>query len=159
MSYVRESNIRVKRYDHSNILRVSVVQFRASRYIMSQIRTSVWNVMTIWISRELPLFNFECLDSSEKLRPTEFHERFQFSISRVSIYYLPESNIRVNSYDHWNFSKAFAVQFRASRYIMSTNQTSEWNVMTIRISRELPLFNFKRLDELCPWIGHLCEKL
>ena len=29
--------------------------------------------------------------------------------------------------------------------------------MTIRISRELPLFNFERLDILCPRIGHPCE--
>jgi len=35
MSYVRESDIRVKSYDHSNILSASVVQFRASQYIMS----------------------------------------------------------------------------------------------------------------------------
>jgi len=35
MSYVRESDIRVESYDHSNILSASVVQFRASRYIMS----------------------------------------------------------------------------------------------------------------------------
>ena len=93
--------------------------------------------MTNWISRALPLFNFESLDIL-----------------------FPESNIRVKSYDHSNFSKASAVQFWESRYIMYTNQTSESNViMTIRISWELPLFNFERLDILCPRIGHPCEKL
>ena len=50
------------------------------------------------------------------------------SISSVSIYYVPESGIRVKSYDDLN-------------------------------SLELPLFNFKRLDLLCPRIGHPCEKL
>ena len=60
----------------------------------------------------------------------------------------------MKSYDHLNFSSASVVQFRASRYFMSSNQTSEFNVMTIRICRELPLFNFERLDELCLRIGH-----
>ena len=157
MSYVRESNIRVKSYDHSNISGASVVQFRASRYIMSQIWTSVWKVMTIWISRELPLFNFYRLDilcawigppceklwlfeflerfrflissvsisdvpefkhPSEKLWPFFFLESFRCSISCVSIYYVQNSNIRVKSYDHSNFSRTSDVQFRASRYIM-----------------------------------------
>ena len=73
--------------------------------------------------------------------------------------YVPESDICVKSYDHLNFSRAFVVQFRASRYIMSLNRTSEWNVMTIRICWELPLFNFERLDILCPRIGHPSENL
>ena len=167
MSYVLESNIRVKSYDHSIFPRASVVQFRASRYIMSPNWTSVLNVMTIWICRELPLFNFERLDelcpriehSCEKLWPFKFVESFRCWISSVSIYYVPESDMRVKSYDHSNLSTAFVVQFRASRCIMSPNRTSEWNVMTIRISRELPLLNFERLDELCPRIGHPGEKL
>ena len=134
MSYVTESDIRVKSYDHSNLSRASVVQFRASRYIMSPNRTSEWNFMTIRIFRELPLFNFEHLG---ELCPRIGHP--------------------VKSYDHSTFESASVVQFRASRYFMSSNQTSEWNVMTIRICRELPLFNFERLDELCHRIGHPCE--
>jgi len=136
MSYVLESNIRVKCYDHSNFSRASVEQFRASRWIMSSNRASVWNVTTIQISRELPLFNFERLMN-----------------------YVPESDIRVKSYDHSIFSRASFVQFRASRYIMSPNRTSVWKLMTIRISRELQLLNFERLDELCPRIEHPCENL
>jgi len=136
INYVPEPDIRVKSYDHSNFSRASVIQFLSSRYIMSPNRTSVRKFMTIWISRELLLFNFESLDilfprighPCEKLWPLKF-------------------------------SKASVVQFRASWYIMSTNQTSEWNVMTIRISRELPLLNFERLNILCPRIGHTCEKL
>jgi len=157
----------VKGYDHLNFSRGFVVQFRASPYIMHLNRTPVWKVMTIWISRELPLFNFERLDilcprighPCEKLWPFEFVERFHCSISSVSTYYAPESDTRVKSYDHLNFSRASVVQFRASRYIMSQNRTSVWKVMTIWISRQVPLFNFERLDILCAWIGHPCEKL
>ena len=130
-------------------------------------RTSEWNVMTIRISREIPLFNFERLDelcpriehSCEKLWPFEFLESFRCSISSVLIYYVPESNILVKCYDHSNFSRAFVVQFRAFRYIMSKNLTSEWKLMTIWISQELPLFNFGRLDVLCAWIEPPSEKL
>jgi len=126
----------VKSYDHSNFSSASVVQFRTSRYIMSPNRTSEWNLMTIRISRELQLFNFERLD---ELCPRIGHP--------------------VKSYDHSNFSSSSVVQFRASRSFMSLNQTSEWNVMTIRICREHSLFNFEPFDILCPRIGLLCEKL
>ena len=139
----------------------SVVQFRASQYILRLNRTSEWKVMTIWISREFPLFNFERLDIlcawigplSEKLWQFEFLESFHCSISGVSIYYEPESDLRVKSYDHLNFSRASVVQFRASRYIMRLNRTSKWIVMTIWIAQELPLFNFERLEILCAWTG------
>jgi len=122
--------------------------------------------MTIWISREVPLFNFECLDilfawiehPSEKLWPFEFLESFICSMSSVPIYFVPESDIRVISYDHLNFSRASVVQFRASRYIMRLNWTSESKVMTIWTSWELPLCNFERLQILYGWIGHLSEK-
>jgi len=144
--YPSESDLRVKSYDHLNFLRASVVQFRASRYIMHLNRTAERKVMTIWISQELPLFNFGRLDilcvwigpPSEKLWPFEFLESFRSSISRISIYYAPEPDLRAKSYDHLNFSRASVVQFRASRYIMRLNRTSEWKVMTIWISWELP---------------------
>ena len=122
--------------------------------------------MTIWISQELPLFSFECLDilwgwigpPCENLSPFEFLETFRWSFSSVSIYYVPKSDIRVTSYDHSNFSRASIVQFRASRYIIPPNRTSKGKVMTIGISRELLLFNFEHLDIFRPWIGHQCEK-
>ena len=126
----------LKSYDHSNLESASVVLFRASRYFMSSNQTFEWNVMTIRICRELPLFNFERLD---ELCPRIGHP--------------------VKSYDHSNFSSASVVQFRASRYIMSPNRTSEWNVMTIRISWELPLFNLEHLDKLFSQSRHPCEKL
>jgi len=165
--YPPESDPRVKSYDHLNFSRDSVAQFRASRYIMRLNRTSEWKVMTIWISWELPLFNFERLDIlctwigplSETLWPFEFLESLRCSISSVMIYYAPELELRVKSYDHLNFSRASVVQFRASLYIMHMNRTSEWKVMTIWISRELPLFNFERHDILCAWIRPPREKL
>jgi len=167
ISYAHESDMRVKSYDHLNFARVSVVQFRASRYVMRLNWTYEWKVMTILISRELPLYNFKCLDiicpkighPSEKLWPFEYLESFRCSISSVSICYAPESEIRVKTYDHLDFSGAFVVQFRASRYVMRLNQTYEWKVMTILISRELPLYNFNCLDIICPKIGHPSEKL
>ena len=122
MSYVTESDIRVKSYDHPNLSRASVVQFQDSRWVMSPNRTSVWKVMTIRICRELPLFNFERLGEL-----------------------CPRIGNPVKSYDHSNLESASVVLFRASRYFMSSNQTSELNVMTIRICRELPSFNFEIL--------------
>ena len=122
---------------------------------------------TSLISQELALFNFEPLDilcarighPCEKLWLFEFPESFQCLISSVSIYYKLESDIRVKSYEHLNYSRASIVQFRASRYIISLNRTFVWKVMTIWISQELPLFNFEPLDILCAWIGYPCEKL
>jgi len=107
-------------------------------------RTSELKLMTIWISRELSLFNFERVDTlcawighpSKKLWPFEFFVCFRSSISSVSIYYPPESDLRVKSYDHLNCSRASIVQFRASRYIMRLNRTFELKVLTIWISRE-----------------------
>ena len=147
---VPESDIRVKSYDNFNFSRASVVQFRTSPYVMRLNRTSVWKVMTIWISRDLPWFNFGRLHMwcawighpSEKLWQFEFLESFRCSIASVSIYYTPESDLWVKSYDHFNFSRASVVQFRACRHIMRPNRTSVWNVMTILIFRELPMFNF-----------------
>ena len=136
MSYVTESDIRVKSYEHSTLLRASVVQFRVSRWVMSANRTSI-----------------------ENLWPLEFLERFRCSISSVLIYYVPESDIGLKCYDHSNFSRTSVVQFRASRYIISPNLSSVWKVRTVWISGQLPLFNFERLDILCPRIGHPSEIL
>ena len=157
MSYVPESNIRMKTYDHSNFSRASVVQFWASRYIIFPNRTSVWNVMTIWISRELPMFIFERLymwctligHPFEKLWPFKFLDSFRCSISSASIYYKTESDLNVKGYDHLNFSRDFVVQFRASRYMMRLNRKFEWKVMSIWISRELQSLNFERLHMWC----------
>ena len=107
--YANISDIRVKSYDHLNFSSASVVQSRASQYIMRLNLTSVGKVMTIWICRELPLFNLLCIRIGhlcEKLWPFEFLECFRCSIPSVSTYYAPESGIRVKNYDPLNFSSA-----------------------------------------------------
>ena len=114
MSYVPESNIRVKTYDHKNFSRASVVQFRASRYMIGLTHTPESKVMAVWISRELT-----------------------YLISSVSIYYEPESEIRVKCYDHLNFSRASVIQFRASLYIMGLTHTPESEVLAVWIFRVL----------------------
>ena len=99
-------------------------------------RTSKFKVMTIWISRGLPLFNYERLDIScawigppcEKFWRFEFLESSCCSISSVLICDAPESHIRVN-------------------------------IMTISVFREFPLFNFEQLYIVGAWIGPPCEKL
>jgi len=123
--------------------------------------------MTIWFSRGLPLFNLERLNRwcfwigppCDNLWPLEFLESFRSSISRISIYDVPESDIGVKSYDNFNFSRASVVQFRTSPYVMRLNRTSVWKVMTIWISRKISLFNFERLDICCAWIGYPSENL
>ena len=117
--YAPELDIRVKSYEHLNFSRAFIVQFWATRYIIGLDRTSEQKVVAVWIFLVLP-----CL------------------ISSISIYYAPESKIRVKGYHHLNFSRDSVAQFRASRYIMRLNRTSEWKVMNIWISRELPMFNF-----------------
>jgi len=167
MYFAPESQVRVKSYHHSNFSRASVIQFRGSWYIMSPNRTSERKVITIWNSREVSLFNFERHDilcpqighSCEKLWPFKFLESYRCSIQNVLIYFEPESQVRVKSYDHSDFSRASVVQFRASRYIMFRNRTSQWKVITIWISREVSMFNFERLDILCLRIEHPSEKL
>ena len=153
-----ESDFRVKSNDHLNFSRASVVQFRASLYVMHLHQTSELKVMTIWISRELSLFNFERPDIlytligplSAKLWPCEFLESFHCSISRVSIYYAPELDLRMKSYDRLNFSRTYVVQFRAFLYVMPLNRNSEWKVMTIWISQDLPIMahNISRRSKL-----------
>ena len=121
--YGPESELRVKSYVHLNFSRASIVQFRASRYIMCLNRTSELKVMTIWNSRELPSLNFCAsryiirLNRTSELKDMtfEFLEKFCCSISSVSIYCVPESDLRVKSNDHLNFSRASVVQFRTSQ--------------------------------------------
>jgi len=95
----------------------------------------------------------------DNLWPFEFLESFLCSISSVSICDVPESDLRVITYDLLNFSRASIVQFRASQYMKCLNRTFEWKVMTISISQELLWFYFGRLHMWCAWIGPPCEKL
>ena len=111
-------------------------QFWACRYVMCLNRRSKGKVMTIWISREVLFFNFDRLD-----------------ISCASIVH-PCQKL-------WPFEldQSFRVEFRASRYIMGLNLTSEWKVMIIWNSRELPLSNFEHVDILWASIVNPCQRL
>jgi len=152
-------------YDHMSLLRGSIVIFREARYIIGLNRAYQSKVLAIWICVVLPGL-----------------------ISSISIYYAPESNIRVKSYDHLNFTRASIVQFRASQYIFGLNRTSESKVLAVWIIlvlwclissisiyympesdlrvkcfdhmsfRELPLLYFKSLNILLAWIGHPSQK-
>ena len=113
--YVPESVIREKCYDHLNFSRTSIFQFRASRYITGLSRTCISNILAAWIGPDLPC-----------------------SFSSVSIYYVFESDIRVKSYDHMNFSRTFVVLFWASRYIIGVNRTPMSKVTAVWIRPELP---------------------
>jgi len=95
--------------------------------------------MDVWICRQLPC-----------------------SISRVSIYYARESDIRVKSYSHLNFSRASDVQFWASRYILGVNHTLEWKVMPTCICRVFPcsilwvsIYDARESDILVKSYSHL----
>ena len=118
--YVTASIIWVKRYYHLILLRAPIFQFLASRYIIGLNWTSESKVMAIWIC-----LSFPCL------------------IFQISIYYAPESNIRVKSYDHLKFLSASVIQFQASRYIVCLNHTSESKVMAIWICLVFPCLIFR----------------
>jgi len=87
--------------------------FRVSRHIMGFMHTPESKILVVWIYRELPC-----------------------SISSISIYYAPESEIRVKCYDHLNYSRASIVHFLASWYIMGLTHTPESNVIAVGICRE-----------------------
>jgi len=113
--YAPKSDIRVKSYDHLNFSRASVVEFWVTRYIIGLNRTFKSKVEAVWICVAL-----WCL------------------ISSILIYYAPESEIRVRSYDHLIFSSASVVYFRASKYIIALNRTSESKVVAVWIFLVLP---------------------
>ena len=147
-----------------NFSRASFIQFQAYRYIIGLNRTSKSKVMVVWIFLALP-----CL------------------IWSITIYFALEFDIGVKFYDYLNFLSASVVQFWSSWYIIGLNRTSEsnvmlvwtclglpflisryillvnrkdeWKVRSIWISREPPLFNFKRIDILLAWIRHPSQKL
>ena len=126
----------MKYYDHLTFLRTSVVQFQAFQYIIGLNRTFEFKVLAVWI-----FFAHWCL------------------ISTISIYYVPESDIRVKSYHHLNFSRLSNVQFRATRYIISLNRTSESEVMAIGICPVLPCLISSISIYYVPEIGYPSKKL
>ena len=104
----------MKIYGHLNFSIAFISQFRASRYTMGLIHTPTSKVIPIWIWWEL-----SC------------------SISSISIYYAIQSDIRVKSYNHLNFSRAFVVHFRTSQYIMGITHAHESRFMVVWMDREL----------------------
>jgi len=112
--YEPEMKIWVKSNDHMNFSRTSLIHFWASQNIMDLTRTPESKVMAVWIFWELPC-----------------------TISKVSIYYVPESVILVKSYDHLNFLRASVLYFLASRYIKGLTHTPESKVMPVWNCQEL----------------------
>ena len=125
--------------------------------IIKQKRTEIYVSMKFWASRYIMCPNSDIRVKSYDHSNLARASVVQFRASRWV--YVRESDIRVKSSDNLNFLKASVVQLQTSRYIMRLNQTTVLKVMFIRISRELPLLNFERLDILCPKIGHPCEML
>ena len=164
--YDPESDIRVKSYDHLNFSRGFFVQFRRL------------DILFAWIRHPC-----------EMLWPFKFLESFRCSISSVSIYYDPESDILVKSYDHINSSRGFVLQFRsldiffawirhlsnklwpyelAESFRCSISRVSiyYWPGSDIRVKRcghlnfsLASMFNFEHLDISCAWIGLPSQKL
>ena len=86
--YRPESDIQMKSYDPLNFLRASIIQFNPSWYIMGHNHTPESKVMIVWICPQLSSL-----------------------ISSVSIYYWPQSDIRVKSYGLFNFPCASMFNF------------------------------------------------
>ena len=72
----------------------------------------------------MPLLQVEAAVLYPGMRPT---------VSSISVYYAPESDIRVKSLDNLNFSRSTIVQFRESQYIIGLNQTSESKIIVVGI--------------------------
>ena len=122
--------------------------------------------MTIWISRELPLFTFERLDilftrfrhPSRKLWPFEFPESFrvQFRPSRYMM--------RLNQHPSemlWPFEllESFRCSFLSVLIFDGPHtftRVKSYGCLNIPIAY---VFNFERLDILCAWIGDPSENL
>ena len=161
-----ESDIRVKSYGPLNLPCASMFNF------------GHLDILCAWIGH--PTESFWLFD---------FHESFRCSISKVSIYYWPASDIRVKSNGRFNLPCAsmlnfghldilfawighptkrfWLFDFHASfRCSISSVSTCYWSELDIRVKScgylNLPcalMFNFKHVDILCAWIRHLSNKL
>ena len=164
--YWPESDIRVKSYGCLNLACASMFNF------------GHLDILCAWI-----------VHPSKKLWPFDFLESFCCSISSVSIYYWPESDIRIKSCGRLNLpcalmlnfkhvdilcawirhlsEKLWPYEFSESFYcLISRVLIYYWHGSDIRVKScgrlNLPhasMFNFENLDILCPWIGHPSEKL
>ena len=141
---------------------------------MSQIRTSVWKVMTIRISRKLHLFNFERLDilcpwiglPCEKSWPSGW-KVMTIGISReLSLFNFERLDLLcswIGILREMLLPFEFLKSFYCSISSVLINYVAESDIWiksyAISISRDDPLFNFEHLNILCPKIRHPCEKL
>ena len=114
--------IRVKSYVHLNFSRASVLQFQVSQYIIGLNRTSESKVIAVWI-----LFVLMCSISSISIYCAPESD-IRCIILSDSIYYWPELDIRVKSYGRLNLPCGF-------------------------------MFNFEHIDILFSWIRHPSQKL
>jgi len=116
--YVPESDIWVKSYPIWVSRELSLFNFEWLDILLAWIRHPSQKLWPFDLPCTL-MFNFEHLDilcawighRSENLWPFEFLETFRCLISSDSIYYWPESNIRVKSYGHLNFPCASMFSF------------------------------------------------
>ena len=82
-----------------------------------------------------------------------------YSISSVSIYYVPESDILVKSYDHFEFLEIFHCSSSShSLYHVPHTYTRVKSYGHLNLPRAFVL-SLKHLDILCAWIEHPREKL
>ena len=113
--------------------------------------------MAIRIFWELMLFSFERLEVSwaSIIHLSQKLWSFQFLWSNFKRPHTSWASNIHPSQKLWPFEvvENFRVHIRVSWYIMSLNETSEWKVMTLWISWELPLFIFERLD--ISWASHM----
>ena len=133
---------------------------------MSLSRTSKWKVMTIQISRELPLFIFQHVDISwaSDIHPSQKLWLFKFAASFRVQFQAPNilcAWIRHPSEKLWPFK--FLESFRCSFWSMSIYQgphtyTRVKSYGCLNLPRA-SVFNFERLNILCAWIGHPSEIL
>jgi len=126
---------------------------------------------------------------SERFWPFDFLKSFRSSISSISIYYWPESDIRVKICGRLNLPCALMLNFKhvnilyawirhlseklwpyefAESFCCSISRVSKYYCPGSDIQvkscgclnlRLASMFNFEHLDILCPWSGHPSEKL
>ena len=143
------------------------------------------------------VFNFERLDilcawighPSEMLWPFQLLDNYNFSISSVSIYHVPQSYSHVKRYGHLNWTRAFVFNFdrldilcawigHPTEMLWPFEFLQNFHFSISRVSiyhgpqsyihvksygrvnwTRSFVFNFDHLDILWAWIGHPSEKL
>jgi len=163
--YVTQSDMRVKSYCRLNLLRASVfyserldilrdsirhpskkllsiefahnfgIQFLASRYITGLNRTSELKVIVIWICSEL-----------------------RYSISNFSIYYVTQSDIRVNIYCRLNLLRASVFYSERLDTLPDKSDIRVKSYCRLNLLRA-SVFYSERLDILRDSIRHSSNKL